>query len=99
MASVAQILLKISSNSNHSSIIKEYFNIKVILGYGMMGASMLINVYALHLGLQVKALSTMESLNYLLIPIFSYFVFSESITKRKVVAIAIVLTGIFIFFQ
>lgn len=99
LAAVAQLLLKSSSKEDYDNAIKEYLNTKVLLGYFIMGISMILNVYALHQGLRVKELSTLEALNYILIPVLSYFFFHESISKHKLLAICFVLFGIYVFFQ
>lgn len=46
VASFAQILLKKSAAKTYSSPIKEYLNVYVICGYGMMFLSMFITVMA-----------------------------------------------------
>ena len=46
IASFAQILLKKSAAKTYSSPIREYLNVYVICGYGMMFLSMFITVLA-----------------------------------------------------
>ena len=46
VASMAQIVLKKSAKKEHTNLIKEYLNLNVILGYGMLFGSTFITIYA-----------------------------------------------------
>lgn len=98
IAALAQMLLKSSSLSTHKSFFFEYFNPKVIGGYSIMVLSLLLNIYALNHGVLLKELSTIESLSYIFVPMLSFLFFKETITWRKAGAIAMIMTGIFVFF-
>ena len=54
LASVAQMLLKKGASLPHGSFLKEYLNPWVIGGYALMGVSLLMNVFAMSRGIQVK---------------------------------------------
>ena len=99
IASLAQILLKSSSFKSYGSLIKEYLNWKVIVGYTLLFGSMLINIYALSKGLEVKELASIESLSYLLVPVLSYLFFGERVPRRRLVAIIAIMVGIVVFFS
>lgn len=99
IAALSQLLLKSSSKDVHGSVISEYLNWKVICGYGMMGVSLLMNIFAMSKGIQVKEVSIMESLSYLFVPALSFLVFREKLSWRKVCAIAVIMIGVVVFFQ
>lgn len=63
IASFAQILLKKSAAKTYSSPIREYLNVYVICGYGMMFLSMFITVLA-YRGLDFSNVPVIESLGY-----------------------------------
>ena len=63
-----------------------------------MGASLLLNIYCLSHGVQVKEVSIIESLSYLFVPILSWMVFKERITWKKAGAIAVIMIGVVAFF-
>ena len=63
----------------------------------MLGA-MLMNIFAMSRGVEVKEVSIIESMSYLFVPILSYFVFREKVTWRKLGAIGIIMIGIVVFF-
>ena len=62
-----------------------------------MGASLLLNIFCLSHGVQVKEVSIMESLSYLFVPL-SWLFFKESITWRKACAIVVIMAGVVVFF-
>ena len=98
-AANAQMLLKQGAKKQYSTFIRQYLNPWVIGGYGIMGASLLLNVLCLSRGVQVKEISIIESLSYLFVPLLSWLFFEERITWRKAGAIAVIMTGVVVFFM
>ena len=99
IAALSQLLLKSSSKDDHENVIREYLNWKVICGYGMMGVSLLMNIFAMSKGIQVKEVSIIESLSYLFVPALSFFVFKEKLSWQKIGAIAVIMVGVMVFFR
>ena len=99
IAALSQLLLKSSSKDEHENVIREYLNWKVICGYGMMGVSLLMNIFAMSKGVQVKEVSIIESLSYLFVPALSFFVFKEKLSWQKIGAIAVIMVGVVVFFR
>lgn len=97
-AAGAQMLLKQGTRKNYPSLGQQYLNPWVISGYGIMGASLLLNIFCLGHGVQVKEVSIIESLSYLFVPVLSWFIFKERITWRKAGAIAVIMVGVMVFF-
>ena len=97
-AAGAQLLLKQGARKEFPSFWKQYINPWVIGGYCILGASMLLNIFCLSHGVQVKEVSIMESLSYLFVPCLSWLFFRETISWRKAGAIAVIMTGIVVFF-
>ena len=97
-AAGAQMLLKQGARKEYPSFWRQYLNPWVIGGYGIMGASMLLNVFCLSRGVQVKEVSIIESLSYLFVPSLSWLFFKERMTSRKAGAIAVIIAGLVIFF-
>ena len=98
IASFSQMLLKSSSKVEHNSFILEYLNWKVIGGYGLMFVSLFVNIFAMRRGVLVKEVSIIESLSYLFVPTLAFFFFNEKINKQKVIAIAVIMVGVMVFF-
>ena len=95
----SQMLLKKGASIEYNSFIRQYLNPWVISGYGIMGLAVIVNIYCMSKGVQVKELSIIESLSYLFVPGLSWMLFGERITKRKALAIGLILIGVLIFFS
>ena len=80
-AAGAQMLLKQGAKKQYSTFLRQYLNPWVIVGYGIMGCSLLLNIFCLSHGVQVKEISIIESLSYLFVPLLSWLFFKETITK------------------
>jgi len=92
------MLLKQGAKKEYPSFLRQYLNPWVIGGYGIMGASLLLNIFCLSRGVQVKEVSIIESLSYLFVPCLACFFFKERISWRKAAAIAVIMVGIVVFF-
>ncbi len=97
IASFSQILLKKSAAKKHESVIKEYLNPYVIIGYGMMVASTILTILA-YRGIEYKNGPVIESLGYILIMVLSFLFFKEPITKKKILGNLLILLGVFVFY-
>ena len=97
VSSFSQILLKKSTKKEHTSFIREYLNLNVIVGYSMMLISTILTVFAFR-KLDYKNGPILESTGYILVMILSYLFLSEKITKRKLLGNLLILVGIFVFY-
>lgn len=98
VAAFAQILLKKSAEKTYTSPIKEYLNAYVIFGYGLMFLSMFITIMA-YSGLEFTNVPVIESLGYIVVMFLSYLFFKEKITKRKLLGMAVIMAGIFVYYM
>lgn len=98
-AAGAQMLLKQGARKSYSSFLRQYLNLWVIGGYGVMAASLLLNIFCLSHGVQVKEVGTVESLSYLFVPVLAWLFFKERITWRKAGAIVVIMAGVVVFFM
>lgn len=97
-AACAQMLLKQGARQEYAHWWRQYLNIWVISGYFILFGSMVLNVFAMSNGVQIKELSIIEALGYIFIPALSFLIFKEKLTWRKIFAIAIIITGVIVFF-
>lgn len=98
IAVVSQMMLKHSARKEYDTWLREYINVWVIGGYGLMVVSLIINLIAIHMGILAQEVSIIECINYLLIPLAAWMVFKEPITKRKMLAIGVIMVGVVVFF-
>ena len=97
VSSISQIILKKSSSKTYKSIIKEYLNVYVITGYGLMVLSTVLVVLGLK-GVPYKNEPIIESLGYLFVMILSNRLLGEKITKKKVLGNVLILVGIALYY-
>ena len=92
-----QIILKKSASKTYNSIIKEYLNPYVIIGYGLMVLSTVLVVLGLK-GVPYKNEPIIESLGYIFVMILSNRILKEKITKKKLIGNLLILIGIIIYY-
>ena len=97
-AACAQMLLKQGARMNYTTWWRQYINVWVIGGYVIMACSLVLNIFCMSRGVQVKEVSVIESLSYLFVPTLAFFLFNEQLAKRKLCAIIIIIFGIIMFF-
>ena len=97
-AAGAQMLLKQGARQSYTGFWRQYLNPWVIGGYAIMACSLVLNIFCMSRGVQVKEVSTIESLSYLFVPCMAFLLFREKITWRKAGAIAIIISGVILFF-
>jgi len=96
ISSVSQTLLKKASMKEHKNIIGEYLNFPVIFAYGLFFASTLLTMLA-YKKLPLSMSPAFESSSYIFVTIFGVTLFKEKISRRKLLALAMILAGIIIF--
>lgn len=97
-AACAQMLLKQGARKEYASWWRQYINPWVIGGYGIMACSLVLNIWCLSKGVQVKEVSVIESMSYLFVPLLAFMLFKEKLTARKMCAIGIIIGGVILFF-
>lgn len=97
IASFSQILLKKGAMNKYDSFIREYLNVFVISGYGMMFLSLFLTMIV-YRGMDFMNVPVIEAVGYVLVPILSYLFFKEKLTKKKVLGILFILAGIFVYY-
>lgn len=97
-AACAQMLLKQGARKNYVGFWCQYLNPWVIGGYAIMACSLVLNIFCMSRGVQVKEVSVIESLSYLFVPLLAFMLFKENITIRKGIAIIVIIIGIILFF-
>lgn len=97
-AACAQMLLKQGARQNYVGFWRQYLNPWVIGGYTIMACSLVLNIFCMSHGVQVKEVSVIESMSYLFVPCLAFMLFKEKITWRKAGAIVIIIGGVILFF-
>ena len=97
IASFSQVMLKLGAGKTYNSKIREYLNFYVITGYGMLFVSMVLTI-VVYSRLSYLSVPVVEAVGYVLVPVLSYFIFKEKLSKRKMAGILCILLGIMIYY-
>ncbi len=97
VASTSQMFLKKSALREYPSFIKEYLNVLVITGYGLLVLSMVISIFCYD-GLGYMGVVVMEPISYILVMIMSRIFFKEKFTGRKIMGTTLIIIGIAVFY-
>ncbi|WP_035772500.1 multidrug ABC transporter [Butyrivibrio sp. VCD2006] len=98
IASISQMLLKRSSQKEYSSFIRQYLNILVIGGYGLLVVSMLVAIICYgHMPYMYVVI--IEPVGYILVMFLSRIIFKEKITRNKLVGMVLIICGILLFYS
>jgi len=98
-AACSQMLLKRGARMSYKSFLRQYLNPWVLGGYTILGLTMVLNIFCMSKGVQVKELGLLESMSYLFVPVLSFFLFGEKLSWKKVGAIAVIIVGMIVFFM
>ncbi len=96
ISSVSQIMLKKSAQKEYSSKIKEYLNPLVIAAYALFFATTFISIFALKV-VPLSMAPVLEASGYIFVAVLSYFFFKEKLTKKQLIGMALILSGIVIY--
>ena len=96
ISAISQLLLKKSALEEHSSWIKEYLNIKVIIAYFLFICAVLIDLLALKY-IPLSFVPIIETSNYIFIIVLSRIVFKEKISIKQTISICLIISGILIY--
>lgn len=96
--SLSQLLLKKSAITAYKSNIYAIVNPRVIVAYVILFGSLLINIWAMSKGIQLKEMALLESLGYVFVPLLSFLLLKEQIDRRVILGIFIIILGIFVFY-
>ena len=97
IASISQVLLKISAQRTYTNIIREYLNVFVIGGYALLMLSMVIDIFC-YGGLGYLGVVVMEPISYVMVMFLSRVIFKEKIVPSKIVGMVLIIAGIAVFY-
>ena len=97
IASVSQMLLKKSSQKEYSSFIRQYLNVLVIGGYGLLVISMFVAIVCYgHMPYMYVVI--IEPVGYILVMLLSRIIFKEKVTRNKLFGMMMIICGILVFY-
>ena len=96
LASVSEVLLKKAALREHKSLLAEYTDWRVLLGYGLFVGCTLLTMLA-YKGVPLNVGPVLEATGYLYVTVFGVTIFHEKMNPRKVAALVIIIVGILIY--
>lgn len=97
ISSLSQILLKSSANEKKESLIKNFLNYKVIIAYIIFFGVMFVNSLVVFKHIELSQISIIETLGYIFVPILSFLILKEKISKNQVYGILIIFIGVILY--
>ena len=98
ISAISQILLKKSAMIKYESLIKEYFNIKVVSAYALFFCAVVIDLIALRFA-PISFVPIIETSSYIFILFLSRIFLKEHLNKYQFLGMLLILTGIFIYIK
>lgn len=96
ISSIAQLFLKKSATSNHTSIIKEYLNKRVILSYSVFVLATFCTLFA-YKGIPLSFGPILSTTEYIFVALLSAVFLKEKMSARTITGLALIIAGIVIF--
>lgn len=96
LSSVSQVLLKKAALRPHKSIIEEYTDWRVLVGYALFFGCTLLTMFA-YRGIPLSLGPVLETTSYIYITVFGMFFFQEKISKLKVLALFLIIGGVLLY--
>ena len=96
VASLGQISLKKATFDDEYSLLRQYANPHVVLGYSLMLLSMGMASIA-YREVSLRIAQALDSLGFALIPILSHFFFKEKLSTLKIIGFFLIASGVLIF--
>lgn len=96
VAAISQLLLKKSAGKTYSSWLRSYLNPYVITSYGLLFGTTLLGVLALRF-IPLVLSAAFAASGQIIVPVLSYFVLHEKISKKRLIGMITIVIGIVIF--
>jgi len=96
ISSVAQVMLKKAAQKTYDSFWKEYINPRVMTAYAIFFGATLLSVYGYKL-VPLFLGAILDATEYIYITIFGVLIFKEKLSRRKIMALLLIISGIVVY--
>ena len=97
LTALSQLLLKIAAHRTaDQSLLRKYFNLHVIVAYGLFLAVTLMNLVAYRV-LPLKMAVVFLPFTFVFVALFSYAFLHERMNGRQLLGAAVILAGVFVY--
>lgn len=95
LSAISQVMLKKAAGRKYDAWWKEYLNPLVIFAYVLFVGTTFLSILA-YKGIPLSLGPVLEATSYLYITIFGVTVFKERVTRKKCLALALIICGILV---
>jgi drug/metabolite transporter (DMT)-like permease len=95
LTSVSQLLLKFGSGGE-GRWWQSFVRLQTLLGYGLLTLVTILMVFVMQ-RLELKFVTAVQALIYVLVVIGARFVLKERLTKNRIVGLALIVAGVVVF--
>lgn len=93
LSAIAQTFLKKSANMTHASLVRQYLNVFVVIGYLIFFIVLFVNIYIMRF-INLNIVSTVSvTIPFLMSIVLGKLVFGEIISERKLIGMSIIFVG------
>lgn len=96
LSAISQVMLKKAALKKYDSVIQEYLNPLVIIAYFIFFMTTFCSILA-YKGIPLSMGPILEATSYIYVTFFGVRIFKEKINKRKLVALILIIAGIFVY--
>lgn len=96
ISAVSQVILKKAAQKTYKSWIFEYLNPMVIIAYGIFFAATILSIMA-YKEIPLSMGPVLEATSYIYVTFFGVKIFKESINKKKIAALLLIISGITVY--
>lgn len=96
LASVSQVMLKMAALREYDTPLAEYLNPLVIIAYAIFVGTTILGILA-YRGIPLSMGPVLQATSYFYVTFFGIRIFGESMTRRRWLALALILAGICVY--
>ena len=96
ISAISQVMLKKAAMKQYDSPLKEYLNPLVIIAYMMFVGTTFLSILA-YKGIPLSMGPILEATSYIYVTFFGVKIFKEKLNSKKIVALGLIVCGIFIY--
>lgn len=95
ISSISQVLLKKSANNTYENRIQEYLNPLVMIAYVIFVVSAVLTMVSYKV-VSISVGAMLEASSYVFVFLFDRFLFKETVNRRKILAIVLIIIGVIV---
>lgn len=93
ISAISQVMLKKAAQKTYDNPLKEYLNPLVVFAYVLFVGTTFLSILA-YKGIPLSMGPILEATSYVYVTIFGVTIFHEKINRKKILALALIFTGI-----